>query len=61
MFRPVLGGSHIHCENWPVPVFASCYENPIGSYIYIYIYLFTGENQPGYQDFKVFHIHPVLK
>jgi hypothetical protein len=40
MFRPVLGGSHIHCENWPVPVFASCYENPIGSYIYIYIYIY---------------------
>ncbi len=38
----MLGGSHFFCENQPVPVLTSCYDNLIGSLIYIYIYIYIG-------------------
>ncbi len=42
---PVLGGSHFFCENQPVPVLTSCYDNLISSLIYIYIYIYrAGKN-----------------
>jgi hypothetical protein len=44
----MLGGSHFFGENWLVFVFTSCYENLIGSLIFIF---WAGENRLGYQDF----------
>jgi hypothetical protein len=39
-------------ENRPVRVLSWCYENLIGSLMYIYIYIFwAGEDWSGYQNF----------
>jgi hypothetical protein len=44
---------------WAVLVFRLCYENLIGSLIYIYIGLV--KNRPSSQDFYFFQIHPIFK
>ncbi len=54
---PVLGGSHF-CGNRRVPVLTSCYENLIGSLIYLY---FGRGNRPEFfSKFTWFSIKGVL-
>jgi hypothetical protein len=58
-FWGVLGGSHKNCENQPVPVLTSCYENLIDT-LHIYIYVTLVRSNQGIKILN-FPDSPVLR
>jgi hypothetical protein len=70
--RSSVGRFSLFCENRPVPILSWCYENPVGSLIYIYLGLVRNgqvinfqifSNSPGSQisQFSCIWQQPVLK